>query len=166
MRLDSPPCIASLHGTLYIPAHETVSMKNLLYIALIQYAVARAVRAALIGVLLAAVLMQAAAIPLIQLSYDLNKTFIAASLCENRDEPALHCDGKCHLKKQLSAASDTEAATDTAGTPKSAAQLDLFWLLCNATGLMRVDCQPRRFSDFIAPLLTSASLMLFKPPQA
>ncbi len=33
--------------------------------------------------------------------YVLNKEYIAANLCENRDTPALKCDGKCYLKRNL-----------------------------------------------------------------
>jgi hypothetical protein len=34
-------------------------------------------------------------------SYMVNKDFIAKNLCENRDKPMMHCNGKCHLRKQL-----------------------------------------------------------------
>jgi len=33
--------------------------------------------------------------------YSLNKTFIAGTLCENRNKPQSCCHGKCFLKKQL-----------------------------------------------------------------
>jgi len=38
---------------------------------------------------------------IILLDYNLNKNFIATSLCENRDKPKCCCQGKCYLKKQL-----------------------------------------------------------------
>src|ERR1700758_1201773 len=38
---------------------------------------------------------------LILVSYSLNKEFIAKNLCENKDKPKMHCNGKCHLKKEL-----------------------------------------------------------------
>lgn len=37
----------------------------------------------------------------IQISYDLNKGFIAQELCVNKDKPSLNCEGKCYLNKQL-----------------------------------------------------------------
>ncbi|WP_147323409.1 hypothetical protein [Chitinophaga silvatica] len=37
----------------------------------------------------------------IVLQYWANETYIANNLCENRDKPQLHCNGKCHLKKEL-----------------------------------------------------------------
>lgn len=42
----------------------------------------------------------------IQISYDLNKGFIAQELCVNKDKPDLNCEGKCYLKKQLNKAQD------------------------------------------------------------
>jgi len=33
--------------------------------------------------------------------YELNKDFITEWFCVNKDKPELHCQGKCHLKKQL-----------------------------------------------------------------
>ena len=41
------------------------------------------------------------------LEYAINKDFIANVLCINKDKPALKCNGKCHLKKELKKASDT-----------------------------------------------------------
>src|ERR1700758_2249534 len=38
---------------------------------------------------------------LILVSYSLNKEFIAKNLCENKNKPKMHCNGKCHLKKEL-----------------------------------------------------------------
>lgn len=33
--------------------------------------------------------------------YYANKNYVAAALCENKDKPQLHCQGKCFLKKEL-----------------------------------------------------------------
>jgi hypothetical protein len=38
---------------------------------------------------------------LIFLDYQLNKSCIAATLCENRDKPQMKCEGKCYLCKRL-----------------------------------------------------------------
>ncbi|GLB49869.1 hypothetical protein Y10_22370 [Neptunitalea sp. Y10] len=34
--------------------------------------------------------------------------YIKNELCENKDKPEMHCDGKCYLAKQLAKASETE----------------------------------------------------------
>lgn len=35
------------------------------------------------------------------LEYKINFSYIANVLCENRDKPEMHCNGKCHLRKEL-----------------------------------------------------------------
>jgi hypothetical protein len=52
-------------------------------------------------VLLLGVLLQTWSKQLIYTDYLVNKDFITKVLCINKDEPQKHCEGKCHLKKQL-----------------------------------------------------------------
>ena len=35
------------------------------------------------------------------LEYAINYDYISTVLCENKDKPEMHCNGKCHLKKQI-----------------------------------------------------------------
>jgi len=46
-------------------------------------------------------MIQSASKLLIMANYEINKAFIAKNLCENKAKPMMHCNGKCHLKKQL-----------------------------------------------------------------
>ena len=43
--------------------------------------------------------------------YAINYDYIVDNLCENKDKPEMHCNGKCYLKKQL--------AEETTGKEKS-----------------------------------------------
>ena len=48
--------------------------------------------------------------------YEVNKTSVATELCVNTDNPELHCDGKCYLKKKISPTQEDatqESTTDT-----------------------------------------------------
>ena len=38
---------------------------------------------------------------MIVVNYELNKASITSNFCENKAKPTMHCNGKCHLKKQL-----------------------------------------------------------------
>lgn len=38
-----------------------------------------------------------------------NRAYIASSLCENRDKPMKHCNGKCYLKKNLTTAASSQS---------------------------------------------------------
>lgn len=40
--------------------------------------------------------------------YYLNKNYIAANFCENKAKPELHCEGKCHLAKELQASEKSD----------------------------------------------------------
>ncbi|NHM04539.1 hypothetical protein [Flavobacterium celericrescens] len=42
------------------------------------------------------------------LEYIVNYDYISKELCINKDKPALKCNGKCHLMKQLAKVSDDE----------------------------------------------------------
>ena len=44
--------------------------------------------------------------------FELNKNYIAAKLCENRNRPWLHCNGKCYLLKKLKQAEEKQNASE------------------------------------------------------
>lgn len=45
-------------------------------------------------------------------SFELNKKYIAEKLCENRDKPWLHCNGKCYFMKKIKQAEDHEKSAE------------------------------------------------------
>lgn len=57
------------------------------------------------------------------ISYHINKTYIAKVLCENKETPQMQCNGKCQLKKQLSA-SDAQQEKEPVSVEKLP---DVFW---------------------------------------
>lgn len=52
-------------------------------------------------VLIAVFLLQVLTKFSIVVNYALNKEYITKTFCENKEKPQMHCNGKCHLKKQL-----------------------------------------------------------------
>lgn len=42
------------------------------------------------------------------IDYAVNYDYISKVLCINKEKPAMHCNGKCHLMKELAKASETE----------------------------------------------------------
>ena len=42
------------------------------------------------------------------LDYIINYDYIAKELCENKAKPQMHCNGKCHLMKELAKAAENE----------------------------------------------------------
>ena len=43
------------------------------------------------------------------ISYKINYDYIANVLCENKDKPAMNCNGKCHLNKELKKTAEKES---------------------------------------------------------
>lgn len=44
--------------------------------------------------------------------FELNRGYIAEKLCENRDKPMMHCNGKCYLAKKIKQAEEKEKKQD------------------------------------------------------
>jgi len=44
--------------------------------------------------------------------FGLNRNYIATKLCENRNRPWLHCDGKCYFAKKIKQAEDKQASDE------------------------------------------------------
>jgi len=40
--------------------------------------------------------------------FELNRNYIATKLCENRDKPWMHCNGKCYFMKKIKQAEEKE----------------------------------------------------------
>lgn len=44
--------------------------------------------------------------------FELNRNYISAKLCVNKNKPELHCNGKCYLMKKLKQAQEKEEKQD------------------------------------------------------
>jgi hypothetical protein len=44
--------------------------------------------------------------------FELNRNYIATKLCENRNKPWLHCNGKCYFLKKIKQAQDKEKSDE------------------------------------------------------
>jgi 5-methylthioribose kinase len=62
-------------------------------------------------VLIAFFMLAKPAIPFLE--YVINYDYIVKELCENKEKPALKCNGKCHLAKQLAKASEEEKSNSS-----------------------------------------------------
>lgn len=78
--------------------------------------------------------------------YQINKDYIARVLCENRDKPDLHCDGKCYLAKKLKAQQDKQDK-ETTDRVQNSPVLSLF-------------CNDRFSFDFLSPSFTESGNLL------
>lgn len=61
-------------------------------------------------------LLKVLAVPALYLHYHFNKDYMAAVLCENKARPAMKCQGKCQLRKQLAKTSESTESTKMNGS--------------------------------------------------
>jgi hypothetical protein len=99
--------------------------------------------------------------------YQVNKTYIAQKLCENRNKPKMHCNGKCQLRKKMQ-----QLEQDSPCKPSVPAKIDKiaileFLLPANQTTLnnpFSILKKPIIFYD--KQYTFSFSNCLLKPPRA
>lgn len=96
------------------------------------------------------------------LGYALNYRYIAENLCENRDKPQLHCNGKCHVAKEVQEQSDTEKRE---GPRERTQALDWACLPLTAAIAPPVVLRPLLSGTIDCPLLFSPSNPPFHPPR-
>lgn len=91
----------------------------------------------------------------------LNRDYIAKNLCENRNKPQLHCNGKCHLKKQLQKEEQQQQSNNRTNTKETNTLL-----FCNkvneyyTAGFVRI----KNYTFYSNDLLSPFSSVLLRPP--
>jgi len=76
-------------------------------------------------IVFAGLLIQTFSMVVLVTQFYVNQDFIAKNLCENRDKPQMHCNGKCCLKKQLARSGKEQAPGQR--TQNSKQVINLFW---------------------------------------
>lgn len=102
--------------------------------------------------LAALMLLQTFSREIIVVDYQVHKARITQLFCVNKDKPSLHCNGKCHLAKQLHKASDSESKTSGAGFAKVKFEVVvpiLFWVA------------PPLYTPLPSPLYAPAASVLY-----
>jgi len=95
--------------------------------------------------------------------FAMNQKFIAATLCENRSRPWLHCNGKCYLMKKVKQAEEREKSEERQ-TQKSLFQESYFAASTEIkfhAQLLQIIATPYR-----PTFQTPNPGAIFRPPQA
>ena len=96
--------------------------------------------------------------------FELNKDYIANTLCVNRDKPQLHCNGKCYLMKKLKAAEENEKKEN------SRQKIELFsgYLTIQIVNNLKTQFFPetdlKPIPCYISFYVNNVSGSIFKPP--
>ncbi len=94
--------------------------------------------------------------------FELNKKYIAATLCENIDRPWLHCDGLCYYMKKIKQADEKEKSEERP-SQKSRFQESLFERYTTVkfhTILLQIVNTP-----YITPVSSILDKAVFHPPK-
>lgn len=111
-------------------------------------------------VLLSVFVMQVLNQVFIVANYAINKDYISKVLCENKDKPKMHCNGKCHLKKQLAKEEKKEQSP-----VKEKKEIQLFY---ETNPLMSISAPINRdeqISSYSFPITDKHQISVFHPPQ-
>jgi len=94
--------------------------------------------------------------------YVLNKDYIAAKLCINKDKPAMHCNGKCFLAKQQQ--KEEQQNDRSANTKKEKFEIQ-FFSLPSAVNLQIVfSGNDIMYNEYIIFSLPGFHTSVFHPP--
>ena len=94
--------------------------------------------------------------------FELNRSYIAAHLCENSDKPWLHCNGKCYFMKKIKQAEEKEKS-DERQSQKNLFQEASFPVSAKVKfHSALLDIIPVPNQRFSLPLISST---IFRPPQ-
>ena len=94
--------------------------------------------------------------------FELNRNYIATKLCENRNKPWLHCNGKCYFMKKIQQAEDKEK-NDERQSQKNLFQ-EAFWPVSTGMKFHNILLQtiPIPNPPFSLPQVSG---IIFRPPQ-
>ncbi len=94
--------------------------------------------------------------------FKLNRNYIASKLCENRDKPWMHCNGKCYFMKKIKQAQEKER-NDERQSQKNLFQDAFFPAAADVkfhVVLLRIMFIPGN-----GPKLPKTNTSIFRPPQ-
>lgn len=100
------------------------------------------------------------------LYWKVNQAYITQTLCENKNKPQMHCDGKCYLYKQLKKAEENQKSNLPNSIPKlkfidQFVVVDYKWNF----GIPLHPFQKIKFTNYSSNLLIGYENSIFRPPQ-
>ncbi|NLR56683.1 hypothetical protein HGH93_01125 [Chitinophaga polysaccharea] len=99
---------------------------------------------------------------LIVVQFQVNQAFIAKELCENRNKPQMHCNGRCHLKKELDRDAQQEKNNNTGKDKYEVMFVETIHAFAPSTPKNDITFTPF-YKD---PYLNTFAISIFHPPQS
>lgn len=117
-------------------------------------------------VLVSVFLLQSLSKTIVVADYQINKEYIAKVLCVNKSKPKMHCNGKCHLKKELNKAEKKDQSPANPLNEKN--EIQLFSQSNSTVALFSsvIVTTSNLISDYSFHLSDKHLDSIFHPPQA
>lgn len=112
--------------------------------------------------LLTSILLQSFSKVIIYVNYEINLDYIIRTYCVNKDNPSRHCDGKCHLTKQMQEDNKREGIPDNYQKEK----LEIQWFSEDGTDFLLKSYADHKYTYPILNVMIPVfpSLSIFHPP--
>ena len=102
---------------------------------------------------------------LMVIDYTINKDYIAKNLCENRNRPTLHCNGKCQLMKKMALEDDQTNKTNSASSVAKAPFTEVLFNAAFAFTQLTACASDSLYNDFyLVAIPSSFHSSIFHPP--
>lgn len=102
-------------------------------------------------------------VPVLCMDYALNKTWIAGTLCDNKDKPQLRCFGRCYLDKELAKAHETGTSQNQSANTFQAG-IDFFETPCTFHCRPAAQEQPPAYALYHNYASAGFTSRIFHPP--
>ena len=112
--------------------------------------------------LLFGILLQTFSKLIIYDNYEINKEYITKMFCENKNKPKMHCNGKCHMMKQLK--EEDKKENTPANNLKEKLEIQLFSQSEKTTIFNSYTTGEHSFPPLQIQKTTSPSFSIFHPP--
>lgn len=100
-------------------------------------------------------------------SFELNQKYIAEKLCENKDKPWMHCNGRCYLMNKVKQAEDNEKKQESKDLRNS---FQVIWYMQPAAQQQRAaldaDIAQRLKTHYAYAYNNQYNASIFRPPKA
>ena len=96
------------------------------------------------------------------LNYQINYTYISSVLCENKNKPDTHCEGKCYLKKELKKAAEQETTEQV--VVLQAAETEEIPSQLNTPGILHISLTEAEYIPLALQYYNSSIQGIITPP--
>lgn len=98
------------------------------------------------------------------IDYRVNKAYVAANLCVNKATPQMQCEGKCHLKKQITQSEEAESKTIPSSLKEKEVSFHQSWFELRLPQIS-VLIESNQYHLPAEEAIVSVSSSIFQPPQ-